>query len=157
VAVWYSRTRHRRQQGACALHDGRIRLQTHTQICTTYCFLRQQLLHERAFMLCYTCSAYWLKDSTVYSGSMNPKQSSGGHFIVRPIIIHLSTYVIPDQVRLFKQITPGLNVPRLAVLMCCPFPSDKMSQSTNCYMLQEHFHCQREASTYIISLPLSGI
>jgi hypothetical protein len=53
-------------------------------------------------MLRYTYIAYLLKDSMVYSGSVKPKQTSGGHFIVRPIIIILSTYVISDKVRLLK-------------------------------------------------------
>ena len=44
----------------------------------------------------------FFKDSMVYSGSMKPNQASGAHFIVNPIIILLSTHVIPDLVRLFK-------------------------------------------------------
>ena len=36
--IWCSRTGHRWQYDACALHAGYLRLQTQTQICNTHCF-----------------------------------------------------------------------------------------------------------------------
>ena len=39
------------QYGACALHAGHNRLQTHTLKCNTYCFSTQQMLQQRSLML----------------------------------------------------------------------------------------------------------
>ena len=42
------------QYGACALHAGYLRLQTHTQNVILIAFLLQNWLHERASLLRYT-------------------------------------------------------------------------------------------------------
>jgi hypothetical protein len=50
--IWKSRTRHRWQYGACALHAGYLRVQTNTsEYVTLITFPPKQRLHERASLL----------------------------------------------------------------------------------------------------------
>ena len=44
--ILYSRTGHRSQNGACALHTGYLRLQTHSEYVILIAFTLQQWLHE---------------------------------------------------------------------------------------------------------------
>jgi len=42
--IWYNQTGHIYQYGACALHDGQLRLQLHTQNMLTYCYSQTKIV-----------------------------------------------------------------------------------------------------------------
>ena len=73
--ILYSRTGHRWQYGACALHAGYLRLQTHSEYVILIAFPLQKWFKETSQHQNYlTCNIHWLSSSFLLP-TVQPKRS----------------------------------------------------------------------------------
>jgi len=154
VELWYSRTGHRWQQDACALRDGRIRLQTHSNMYYLLLFTAIMFTRKRLYVMLYVqcllvnrfCGLQWLNEPWAsFRRTFYCQTNYNSSYYI------CNTWPSP----IIQVDNTRFKCSQTCVSYVLSISFRQMSQSTTCYLLQEHFHCQREASTYIISLPVS--